>query len=89
MPAAAYAVMRIPGYYYDSNSKYYWNPETSEWYYQDSSGNFVQAPSGVGNNDDADGKFGDKEAQQQPSESKEQVSEVAKGHRYVHDTLFH
>jgi|EP01043_Picozoa_sp_COSAG02_P011450 hypothetical protein len=77
----------MPGYYYDSNSKYYWNPETSEWYYQDSSGNFVQAQSGAGNNDEVGGKIG-QVAQQQPASTEEPVSEAAKGHRYLHATLF-
>ena len=76
--AAAADVATEPlGYYYDANSKYYWNPETQEWYYQDASGNFVQAPSGAlgaQNTDDAR----EKEPEEAVSEA---AAEVAKGHR--------
>ena len=85
--AATNAAIQPPGYYYDSNSKYYWNPRTEEWYYQDSAGNFVQAPSGAGNSDDAGGNTSDQAAQQQPASAEESVSEVAKGHRYLRAIL--
>ena len=83
--------MGMPGYYYDANSKYYWNPQTSEWYYQDAAGNFVQAPSGGRQGDDAGVGTCDPDAPEQrddtrSSASEQAASEVAKGNRCLHAT---
>ena len=77
----------MPGYYYDANSKYYWNPQTSEWYYQDAAGNFLQAPSGARQGDDAGAGTGDPAAQEQHDDtgtSEQAASEVAKGNRCIY-----